>query len=134
MTRPSRPTPRRPVPRSFVHRHARLLLAAAVGLCVMAWVSTQTNDRGQLSFVERFVMTPLILFSGTYFPLETLPWFLQWIGWISPLWHASELGRIATYGSESPPWLTALHIGYLLALCVIGAVVSVKHFRKRLDV
>lgn len=109
-----------------------VLLGTAISLAVMSWVSTQKNDRGQLSFVERFVITPLTLFSGTYFPLETLHEGLQWIGWISPLWHAAELGRLVTYGSEQALWLTAVHILYPIFIAIIGWVLSVRHFTKRL--
>lgn len=109
------------------------LLGLAVSLCVMAWVATQKDDRGQLSFIERFVISPLTLFSGTYFPLETLHPGLHWIGWISPLWHSVELGRLVSYGSEQHGWLTLVHIAYPLALIVLGWVLSVRHFTKRLQ-
>jgi lipooligosaccharide transport system permease protein len=108
-----------------------LLMATAVGFAVMSWVATQTEDRGQLSFIERFVVVPLTLFSGTYFPLETLPGFLQWIGWISPLWHAAELGRTALYGAPMLPPMLLVH--YLVALAAVTCLLSVRTFRKRLD-
>jgi len=110
-----------------------LLLAASVGFSVMAWVATQTEDRGQLSFIERFVVLPLTLFSGTYFPLETLPWFLHWIGWISPLWHAAELGRSALYGAELSPLMALVHVGFLVLLAAATCALSIRVFRKRLD-
>lgn len=109
------------------------LLSTATGLPVMAWVATQRNERGQLSLVERFIITPLTLFSGTYFLLSTLPVGLQWIGWISPLWHAVELGRVASYGSPVPGWLIMVHIAYLASLSVAGWLVSVRNFTRRLD-
>ena len=42
--------------------------------------------------------------------------FLQWIGWLSPLWHASELGRQFVYGPTEPIWLTVIHVLYLVGL------------------
>jgi lipooligosaccharide transport system permease protein len=110
-----------------------LLLATAFGFAVMSWVSTQTDDRGQLSFIERFVVVPLTLFSGTYFPLETLPALLQWIGWVSPLWHAVELGRTALYGAAIEPIMLVVHIGYLVAIAVVCCLLSIRTFTKRLD-
>lgn len=110
-----------------------LLLATAVGFAVMSWVATQTDDRGQLSLIERFVVVPLTLFSGTYFPLETLPWFLQWIGWISPLWHAVELGRAALYGAPLSPLMALVHIGFLVLLAAVTCWLSIRTFRRRLD-
>lgn len=110
-----------------------LLLALAVGCAVMAWVATQRDDRGQLSFIERFIIVPLTLFSGTYFPLETLPGYLQPIGWVSPLWHAVELGRAALYGMALSPLMWVVHIGFLVLVAAVGAVLSVRIFRGRLD-
>ncbi len=110
-----------------------LLMATTVGFAVMSWVATQTEDRGQLSFIERFVVVPLTLFSGTYFPLETLPLFLQWIGWISPLWHAAELGRGVLYGAPLPPAMLLLHLGFLAAVALVTCLLSIRTFRKRLD-
>jgi len=110
-----------------------LLMGTAVGFAVMSWVATQTEDRGQLSFIERFVVVPLTLFSGTYFPLDSLPLFLQWIGWISPLWHAAELGRAALYGAPMPPAMLLLHVGFLVAVAGVTCALSIRTFRKRLD-
>ncbi|HJE52644.1 MAG TPA: ABC transporter permease [Tessaracoccus flavescens] len=110
-----------------------LLLGVAVGFCTMAWVSTQKDDRGQLGFVERFIIVPLTLFSGSYFPLDTLPIYLQWLGWISPLWHAAELGRLALYGAPISWPMALLHVGFLVAMAVVGALLSVRQFRRRLD-
>lgn len=110
-----------------------LLLSLAVGFAVMAWVATQRNDRGQLSFVSRFVVLPLTLFSGTYFPLETLPGYVQPIGWISPLWHASQLGRTVMYGAPMTASMAAVHVGFLVLLASACAWSCVRTFRVRLD-
>ncbi|MEQ1737114.1 MAG: ABC transporter permease, partial [Rhodoglobus sp.] len=81
-----------------------------------AYSATITEDRGQFAILQRVIILPLTLFSGTIFPLTQLPIFLQWIGWMSPLWHASELGRQFVYGPSEPIWLTITHVIYLLAL------------------
>ena len=43
---------------------------------------------------------PMFL-AGTFFPLSVMPVALQWIGWISPVWHGTQLARQATYGASS---------------------------------
>jgi lipooligosaccharide transport system permease protein len=96
------------------------LAGLAVGVVIMAYTSTVTEDKGQMAIIQRFIITPLFLFSGTFFPLEQLPGYLQWIGWISPLWHGSELGRVLSYGLAEPVWLTVAHVVYLAALTVAG--------------
>jgi lipooligosaccharide transport system permease protein len=100
---------------------------------VAAYAATIEEDRGQFAILQRVVILPLTLFSGTVFPLTQLPAFLQWIGWLSPLWHASELGRQFVYGPTEPIWLTVAHVGYLVVLGVIGWQLCARNIAKRLN-
>ncbi|WP_258062398.1 ABC transporter permease [Arthrobacter sp. B0490] len=97
-----------------------VLSGLAFGLPLLAYSASIEEDKGQFALVMRFVVTPLFLFSGTFFPLDTLPVFLRWIGWISPLWHGTELGRALTYGHHVPLWLAAVHVLFLVVLAVVG--------------
>jgi lipooligosaccharide transport system permease protein len=105
----------------------------AVGTPIMSYTSTIEEDHGQPAMLMRFLITPMFLFSGTFFPLTILPVYLQWIGWISPLWHATELGRVFSYGYSEPVWLSAVHVGYLVALTAVGWVISQRHVVRRLN-
>ncbi len=105
----------------------------AVGLIIMRYTATIQEDRGQMAMIMRFGITPMFLFSGTFFPLTQLPVFLQWIGWISPLWHGAQLSRVLSYGATEPAWLTAVHILYLAALCLYGWKVTQRVVTRRLD-
>ncbi|WP_285727455.1 ABC transporter permease [Psychromicrobium xiongbiense] len=109
------------------------IAAMSFGLPLMAWTATLTKDAGQFALVQRFVVAPLFLFSGTFFPLTQLPWFLQWIGWISPLWHATELGRVFSFGYQEPLWLSLMHAAYLLVLAWLGWVLAQRMFARRLQ-
>jgi len=104
----------------------------AFGLPLLAYSASLKDDAGQFAAVQRFVFTPLFLFSGTFYPLETLPSALHWIGWISPLWHASELGRVLSYGAPKPGWLVAVHVLALLALAIGGWLLARRVFTRRL--
>jgi len=99
---------------------------------VAAWSATIYDDRGQFNIVNRLIIMPLSLFSGTVFPLTQLPIFLQWIGWISPIWHGSELARQFSYGPTEPLWLSVVHVLYLVALAVLGWALTVRITTKRL--
>jgi lipooligosaccharide transport system permease protein len=79
------------------------------------------------------LITPMMLFSGTFFPLTQLPIFLQWIGWISPLWHGAQLGRVLGYGLVEPAWLTGVHVVYLLALTAVCWIVTQRFVTRRLS-
>ena len=109
-----------------------LVAGLAFGIPLMAYAATIEDDKGQFALVQRFIFMPMFLFSGTFYPLATLPVWLQWIGWISPLWHATELGRMVTYGKEIEPVMVAVHVGYLLLLTLGGLLVARRLFERRL--
>ncbi len=109
-----------------------LLGGLAFGMPLLAYAASLRDDAGQFAAVQRFVFTPMFLFSGTFYPLDTLPGWLHWIGWVSPLWHASELGRVVSYGTTGPAWLTAVHLAALLVLAVGGWVLARRVFVGRL--
>lgn len=109
-----------------------LLGGLAFGTPLMAYAASIEDDKGQFALVQRFVFMPMFLFSGTFYPLSALPDWLEWIGWVSPLWHATELGRVVTYGQPTPPILIVVHVVYLLVLAVGGLVVGRRLFERRL--
>lgn len=111
---------------------AGLLAGLAFGIPLMAYAGSIEDDKGQFALVQRFIFMPMFLFSGTFYPLETLPAWLQWIGWISPLWHGAELGRLATYGAAVPPVMIAVHLAYLVVLAGVGYLWGRKVFVERL--
>jgi lipooligosaccharide transport system permease protein len=117
----------------FVGIFAAVLTGMAVGSCIMAYTSTIKDDHGQMAIIQRFILMPMFLFSGTFFPISTLPIYLQWIGWISPLWHGTQLGRVLSYGLVEPTWLTVVHVVYLGGLFAFGWIMSGRTFRKRLN-
>lgn len=109
-----------------------VLTASAIGLPIMAFAASLTQDKGQFALMNRFIIMPMMLFSGTFFPLETLPTYLRPIGWISPVWHGVNLGRQASTGVQMPWWLTLVGITYLLGLCVAGWLVARRQYVRRL--
>jgi len=98
-----------------------------------AYSATITEDKGQFAILQRVIILPLTLFSGTVFPLTQLPLYLQWIGWLSPLWHGAELGRQFSYGPTEPLWLTIIHVAYLVGIAVFGWALTVRIATRRLD-
>jgi lipooligosaccharide transport system permease protein len=108
------------------------LAGLSFGLPLMAYAASIKDDKGQFAMVMRFIVTPLFLFSGTFFPLDTLPLVVRWIGWISPIWHGTELGRVFSYGYEEPPLLTILHLVFLVGLAVAGWMLTKRQFVRRL--
>ena len=104
----------------------------AVALLIGGYVSGLEQDRGQIAAMDRFIVMPMFLFSGTFYPLEQLPGVLMWLGWLSPQWHAAQLGRVLSYGAAEPLWLIVTHVLYLAGLATVGALWMLRNYRRRL--
>jgi lipooligosaccharide transport system permease protein len=63
---------------------AAILSGLAFGTVIMAVASRLEEDDGWFPIINRLIITPMFLFSGTFFPLDQLPIWLRWLGWISP--------------------------------------------------
>lgn len=103
---------------------------------IAAYSASIREDRSQFNMVLRVIVFPLTLFSGTVFPLSQLPVFLQWIGWISPIWHGSELARQFSYGAVTgfePLWLSIGHVVFLVVLAAFGWFLTARVATRRLD-
>jgi lipooligosaccharide transport system permease protein len=122
------------IPRSW---HAVLAIPAAVltGLAfaspIMAFAAAVKSGRGNVfNVLFRFVLTPLFLFSGVFFPNDKLPDALERVAWFTPLFHGVELTRGLTLGSVPSTWM--VHVAFLGGLLAVGSVVAVWAFRRRL--
>jgi lipooligosaccharide transport system permease protein len=99
---------------------------------IMAFTATQrTPDKFSVMF--RFGVTPLFLFSGTFYPIQGLPAFIQPIAWISPLWHGVDACRMLMLGTVGrDPVLFVLHLAVLAAITILGAFAATRTFEARL--
>ena len=102
------------------------LTGLACATPITAWVATLENDTA-LSSLFRFGVMPLFLFSGTFFPIEQLPDFLEPFAFLSPLFHGVELTRAAAGVPGSPYLLWWIHAAVLLALTVGGTIAAVRN-------
>ncbi|WP_156837163.1 ABC transporter permease [Nesterenkonia alba] len=104
----------------------------AIGLPIMAYVASLRDERGHAALIQRFVVMPMFLFSGTFYPLENLPGPLQIIGWVSPIYHGNELGRVLAFGQPTAGWLVAVHVLYLLCIITVAWFAVRRVFIRRL--
>jgi lipooligosaccharide transport system permease protein len=107
-----------------------VLTGMAFATPVMAYVVTLDNDVA-LASLFRFVMTPLFLFSGTFFPWQQLPAWAHPLAFATPLWNGVELCRALVEGHPTAG-SSLLHVGYLLVFIVGGLAVGRITFRRRL--
>lgn len=94
-------------------------------------LSSRMEATDQVAAIFRYGVVPMFLFSGTFFPIDQLPTFLQPVAWATPLWHGVELSRLAALGVESAaPAL--VHVAVLVAFAVVGHELSARQFERRL--
>jgi lipooligosaccharide transport system permease protein len=99
---------------------------------ISAFSATQRTP-ARFNVIFRFIITPLFLFSGVFFPIDTLPSFLQAVAWLSPLWHGVVLTRALVFhvaGTE--PVLMLIHLAILVALVAVGTWATVILIERRL--
>jgi ABC-type multidrug transport system, permease component len=108
------------------------LSGLALGAPIAAYSATLANEGFQFSMIQRFVLNPMFLFAGTFYPLSTMPIYLQWIGWISPMWHGTQLARALSFGLPISGAEVALHVGFLVIAASVGWALTVRNFRRRL--
>lgn len=109
------------------------LTALAFGTPIAAYMATQRNTV-TFNSIWRFGITPLFLFSGTFFPVERLPEVLQPAAWLLPLWHGVDLARALALGSAAADPLRHLaHVVVLTGLAAAGLVLMLRTFRRQLE-
>jgi lipooligosaccharide transport system permease protein len=107
-----------------------LLLGFAVAAPTFAYAASVSTD-SYLAILLRFGVVPMSLFSGVFFPVESLPGLLKWVAYVLPLWHGVDLSRAATLG-VAPSWSVAGHLLYLAAWAAAGWLLAHARFRRRL--
>jgi lipooligosaccharide transport system permease protein len=111
---------------------AAVLTGMAFATPIAAFAATQrTPDK--FNSIFRFGITPLFLFSGTFFPISNLPAAIQPIAWLSPLWHGVELARALALGTiGQAPGLALAHVAVLAAIFLAGTWWAFRTFGARL--
>ena len=111
-----------------------VVLAVVTGLAFSATIIAYTatlKTGNNFNVVFRFIITPLFMFSGVFFPVDRLPAPVQWIAEASPLYHGVQLVRGLTLGQLDPS-VGVIHLIYLLGLFSAGFLAARYTFRRKL--
>jgi lipooligosaccharide transport system permease protein len=109
-------------------------LALLVGLCFGSLGLIMTALAPSYDFFMYYftlVITPMMLLSGVFFPVEQLPQLWQGFSLLLPLTHAVNIARPLINGILPPELM--LHIGVLLGYTAAGFYASLVLFRRRLS-
>lgn len=102
------------------------IVFAMPGFFVAMKVATQE----QLFFYFSFVVTPMIMVGGVFFPLDRLPHWIALVAWCTPLYHAVSACRSLLNGD-----LTAslgIDVLWLSAFAALFAFVPLRVLREKL--
>lgn len=111
---------------------AAVLTGMAFSTPVAAYAAT-TDEEAGFAALFRFVVTPLFLFGGVFFPVQQLPAVLEQFAYATPLWHGVALSRGLALGTASAGSVL-LHVGYLTAWIAAGGWAAARAYRRRLAV
>lgn len=108
-----------------------MLGGVAFGMPFAAWAISRKQE---ISFpvILRFVIVPLFLFGGAFFPVSQLPPVARYLGYATPLWHCVELCRSFVSGTSMSVLAGLGHAGYLVAWGLVGGYVMTRAARRRL--
>ena len=109
---------------------AAIVTGMAYATPVFAYSARMKSDSG-FAPLFRLGLLPMFLFSGAFFPVSQLPDVVEWLAYLTPLWHGVELSRGLALGEiEVLPMLG--HTAYLLLWFGVGLWLSVTGLTKRL--
>jgi lipooligosaccharide transport system permease protein len=105
------------------------LMFAGIAMCFTAI----TPSIDTLNYPSFLFITPMSLFSGTFFPLTLLPLLLQYVALaLLPLTHLVAIMRMITLASFS--WTIVLNVGWIMVITTLVCIISINLMRKRLIV
>ena len=97
----------------------------------MAALAARVEDDRTFVTIFRFLIVPMFLFSGTFFPISQLPLGFELIAYVTPIWHGVALCRMLTLGTVEA-WAALGHTAYLLAWTLVGFELARRSYRRRL--
>lgn len=107
-----------------------ILLGLAHSAPVSVFSAWLERDEG-MNALFRFGITPMFLFSGTFFPISRLPHVARELAYATPLWNGVDLMRHLTLGTASL-WPSLAHVAYLTVWAVGGLALASRVYARRL--
>lgn len=118
-------------PGSLLAIPAAVLTGLGFAAAVMSYSATR-KDAGSFNGLFRFVINPLFLFTGAFFPIERLPLPLRIVVYTTPSYHGVRLSRGYILGTISAPDAVA-HWAALAAFFAVAATCAHIFFDRRLN-
>lgn len=109
---------------------AATLCGWAFAAPLAAFAVRRESEQG-FTGIYRFLIVPMFLFSGTFYPIDQLPDVLEPIAVVTPLWHGVEVCRGFTLGTATFAG-TLVHVTYLGVWVVVSLILALRAYQGRL--
>jgi lipooligosaccharide transport system permease protein len=93
-------------------------------------IAGRMNSIDNFSYVISAVLTPLMLFAGTFFPIDGLPEWAKVAAQLNPLYHLVQLVRHAVFGFE--PGADAIHLAVIVGFGLVTWRLAIRWMTGRL--
>jgi lipooligosaccharide transport system permease protein len=107
-----------------------VLVGLAFSAPIAAWGARTQLDTSFVA-IFRFVILPMFLFSGTFYPVSKLPAAFEVVAYLTPLWHGVNACRQLTLG-QIHLWSLLGSIAYLVVWTVACLGIALVTYRRRL--
>ena len=98
-----------------------------VGLGIV--ITSFTKDQETAQMLMMTLMFPMMFLSGVFFPIQTMPWYMQDVSKFLPLTYASQaLRKVMVLGAGIPAISTELIV--LIAFGIVMTAIAVPVFRR----
>lgn len=120
-----------PIVQSFAAIAPAMLVGVGMAAATTAFVVRLDSYTG-IPLLFRFVVIPLFLFSGVFFPITNLPGWLQPVAIATPMYHGVELARAIVIDTNPAItwWLSVL---YLTSWIIVGTYLAIAPVRRKLN-
>jgi lipooligosaccharide transport system permease protein len=117
------------LPMALLALPVTLLIGLAFAAMALA-INALATGYDYFSYYLTLILTPMMMLSGVFFPIEQLPQPVQWVAAMLPLSHGVDLVRPLLAGRwPDAPWQ---HLGVLMAYAVAGFWLATVLTRRRL--
>ena len=113
-----------------------LLIPLIAALAAFGWASFGIFIAGKSKTIESFsywqsgLLTPIFLVAGTFFPLDNLPGWAQFLGNLNPLYHCVELVRHSVFGFQGLEDFG--HLAFLIIFALISWRLAIRYIKRKL--
>lgn len=108
-----------------------LLASICFAACGLLATSYATSWE-MFSYFFTFWVTPMFMFSGTFFEVSRFPEFIEWLAWLLPMTHVIAVIRPLMTGAEVDAVLIALHVLYVAMLAGVAFFLAHRRLTERL--